>query len=511
MIHNLVKSNSYFDSVTLMLFSSKLNAIEGVKEAAVMMGTNHNVELMINSGLLTKEQASKITSNDLVIGIKSDHQSVIDLAIKVLNEQFENKSKDTKGSKSAVVKNIDDALKEVDDLNLAVVSVPGRFAKNEAMKALKKKMHVLLFSDNVSIDEELELKNFAVANNLLMMGPDCGTAIINGVALGFANVVNKGDIGIVAASGTGLQEVTVIIDKLGGGISQAIGTGGRDVKAEIGGKMMLLGLEALNQDPATKVIGIVSKPPAKEVMEKIINVVKNFKKPVVACFLGGTSDAIKGTNIKYGENLQETAKLLVSLSSKDNLNKSVETDLKKLVEETNVTSLKNKYVRGLYSGGTLAYETMLTLSKELGDVYSNIAVNKKLNLVNVEKSVGHSIIDMGEDYFTDGMPHPMIDPTQRNNRLLKEAKEADTGVILFDCVIGYGSHEDPAEGLVRVISEAKKVKPNLIFVGSVCGTDKDPQNRLKQEEKLKRVGAIVLPTNAQAATYASMIMKKARG
>lgn len=510
MIHNVIKHNAYFDSVTLMLFSSKLNAIEGVTEAAVMMGTNHNIDLMINSGLLNKEQASKITSNDLVIGIKADQQTIIEQAINVLNDQFENKTKDS-GNKAVVAKNVEAALNQVQDLNLAVVSVPGRFAKNEAMKCLKNNMHVLLFSDNVSIEEELELKNYAVEKNLLMMGPDCGTAIINGVALGFANSVNRGEIGVVAASGTGLQEVTVIIDKLGGGISQAIGTGGRDVKADIGGKMMLLGLEALNQDPDTKVIGIVSKPPAKEVMEKIVNVVKHFKKPVVACFLGGSADDVKGTNIKYAENLQEAAKLLVSLSSKKDISKSVDSDLNKLVANVNVKSLKNCYVRGLYSGGTLAYETMLILSKELGDVYSNIAVNKKLNLVDVEKSVAHTIIDMGEDYFTDGMPHPMIDPAQRNNRLAKEAKANETGIVLFDCVLGYGSHEDPAAGLAKVIADAKKAKPELTFVGSVCGTDKDPQNRLNQEEKLKKAGAIILPTNAQAATFAAMLMKKARG
>jgi FdrA protein len=182
-----------------MLFSSKLNSVNGIEEAAVMMGTNHNVDLMINSGLLTKDQASKITSNDLVIGIKGKDKKAIDEAIKVLNEQFENKNTISNDSKSKVVKNIDAAINEVSDLNLAVISVPGRFAKNEAMKCLKKNMHVLLFSDNVSIDEENELKSYAVKNNLLMMGPDCGTAIINGVALGFANVISNGSIGIVAA------------------------------------------------------------------------------------------------------------------------------------------------------------------------------------------------------------------------------------------------------------------------------------------------------------------------
>jgi len=511
MIHNLIKSNAYFDSVTLMLFSSKLNSVNGIEEAAVMMGTNHNIDLMINSGLLSKEQASKITSNDLVIGIKGKDKKAIDEAIKVLNEQFENKNTISNDSKSKVVKNIDAAINEVSDLNLAVISVPGRFAKNEAMKCLKKNMHVLLFSDNVSIDEENELKSYAVKNNLLMMGPDCGTAIINGVALGFANVITKGNIGIVAASGTGLQEVTVIIDKLGGGISQAIGTGGRDVKSEIGGKMMLLGLEALNQDPETKIIGIISKPPAKEVMEKILSVVKNFKKPVVVCFLGGNQDSVKGTQIEFAENLQEAARKMVKLSGKLKNEELINTNLESLAANLNAKQFKDKFVRGFYSGGTLAYETMLILSKQIGIVYSNIAVDKKLNLVDVEKSQGHTIIDMGEDYFTDGMPHPMIDPTQRNNRLQKEASMNETGIVLFDCVLGYGSHEDPASTIVKSITHAKAKNPNAIFIGSVCGTDKDFQNRLAQESLLKKAGAIVLPTNAQAAMLASILVKKARG
>ena len=213
-----------------------------------MMGTDHNKELMKNSGILTNDVAEKATSNDLIIGIKATSQEVIDLAIKTLNEQFENKSKSSSGSNKVVLRTLDAAVKHSPDLNFAIVSIPGRFAKNEVMKCLKNNIHVLLFSDNVSIEDENELKEYAVKNQLLMMGPDCGTAIINGVSIGFSNVVKRGNIGLVAASGTGLQEVTVIIDRLGSGVSQAIGTGGRDLKEAIGGKMMLMALEALNRD-----------------------------------------------------------------------------------------------------------------------------------------------------------------------------------------------------------------------------------------------------------------------
>lgn len=511
MIHNVIKPNTYFDSVTLMLFSSKLNSVNGIEQAAVMMGTNHNKELMINSGVLTKAQADKAGSNDLIIGIKAVSQTIIDQAIKVLNEQFENKTKTSSNGVEIKVKTVEAAAKAVTDLNFAVVSLPGRFAKAEAMKCLQNNMHVLLFSDNVSLEDEIELKDYAVKNELLMMGPDCGTAIVNGVALGFANVVRRGNIGLVAASGTGLQEVTVIIDKLGGGISQALGTGGRDLKSGVGGKMMLAALDALNADPATEVIGIISKPPAPEVMIKILDKVNKFKKPVVACFLGGNKSTLSKSKVHPTENLEQTANALVALSNKKEITKNskLKVNPDTLLNNIKLKQIKGKYVRGVYTGGTLAYESMLILSSKLSGVYSNIATDKKYNLDNPQISKENTVVDMGEDFFTDGQPHPMIDPNQRSLRIIKDAKDKDTAVILFDCVLGYGSHDNPADSIVKAIKEVKKNRgETIVFVGSVTGTDRDPQNQVNQEKILNEAGAIVLPTNAQAAEFVVALVSK---
>jgi FdrA protein len=512
MIHNVIKHNAYFDSVTLMLFSSKLSGIDGVLEAAVMMGTDHNKELMKSSGILSEELASKVTGNDLVIGIKATSQEVIDLAIKTLEEQFENKSKSSDDNSKIKVKTIDAAVKKMDGLNFAIVSLPGRFAAAETMKCLKNGMNVLLFSDNITIDEENELKDYAVENSLLMMGPDCGTAIINGVALGFANVVRRGNIGLVAASGTGLQELTVIIDKLGGGISQALGTGGRDLKKDIGGKMMLLALDALANDPETQVIGIISKPPSKEVMVKILEKVKNISKPVVACFLGGDSSLVEGTDTIAVETIEEAAKQLVTIS-KGGLTTSLqlysEEELDNLVKSEVSKLHGQKYLRGLYTGGTLAYEGMLILDKKIGNIYSNIPINKELALTDVEVSQENMVLDMGEDYFTDGMPHPMIEPKLRSERIKKEASDPQTAVILLDCVLGYGSHPDPAQSVATAVEQAKVLQGNrhVTYIASVCGTEKDPQILSDQVEKLKNAGIIVLPTNAQAAQLAARILE----
>ncbi len=510
MIHNVIKENSYFDSVTLMLFSSKLNAIEGITQAAVMMGTDHNKDLMLNSGVLTEEFAKKASANDLVIGIHSDSQVVVDQAIVVLEEQFENKSKASK-SKDVVAKTVTAATKAVPDLNFAVVSLPGRFARKEVMNCLRNNIHVLLFSDNVSVEEENQLKAYAVEKELLMMGPDCGTAIINGVALGFANVVRRGNIGLVAASGTGLQEVTVIIDALNGGISQALGTGGRDMKDVIGGKMALQALDALHADPATDVIGIISKPPSTSVMKKIIDKVQHFNKPVVACFLGGDKSVVENSNIYDAYTLESAAYYLVALAQDQEPKSAPVVTADQMVALTNKNT--GNYLRGLYTGGTLAYEAMLLLSKSLGDVYSNIAMESHLMLDNPDESVNHTIVDLGEDYFTDGMAHPMIDPRLRSERIKKEVQDPNTAVVLLDCVLGYGSHDDPAGEIVKAISEASKLLNGreVVYVASVTGSEADPQVKSQQVKKLEAAQVVVLPTNAQAAQYAALLLQYKAG
>jgi FdrA protein len=505
MIHTILKENAYFDSVTLMLFSSQLNNIEGVEQAAVMMGTEHNKELMKNSGVLTEEIEKKATSNDLIIGIRSQSQSVINQAIQTLNEQFENKAKSKQNSNKVVLRTLNAALKHTPESNFAIVSIPGRFAKNEVMKCLRNNLHVLLFSDNVSIEDENELKNYAVKHQLLMMGPDCGTAIINGVSIGFANVVKKGHIGLVAASGTGLQEVTVIVDRLGGGISQAIGTGGRDLKEAIGGKMMLMALEALHKDENTHVIGMISKPPSKAVLKKILDLVNTFTKPVVACFLGAEPTDFNGSTVYPTETLEEAAHVLVTLVKGLDPFESVNDIKDPQLQLANVNT--GRYIRGIYTGGTLAYESILILKKHLPNTFSNISSDPNYQLKNVQVSVENTIMDMGDDFFTNGRPHPMIDPTLRSERLIDEVKDPETAIILLDCVIGYGSHNDPANELINAINKAMKYAQHPItLIASVCGTAADPQNRAEQESKLRSAGIIVMDTNAQAARLATRLI-----
>lgn len=513
MIHNIVKKNAYFDSVTLMLISSRLTDIKGVKEAAVMMGTQHNIELMKNSGVLTAEVASEVSENDLIIGINAESQETIDAAMQEIEAQF-NKKATSQASTQTRVRTVKEAKEAKPDLNFAVVSIPGRYAASEVSRLLDNDMNVLLFSDNVSLEEELQLKRKAVEKNLLMMGPDCGTAIINGVALGFANVVRRGNIGLVAASGTGLQEVTVIIDKLGGGISQALGTGGRDLKSEIGGKMMSLALDALHHDSSTDVIGIISKPPSADVMQKILNQIQGFTKPVVVCFLGGDPAILIDSKVAFAETLEELAHRLVNVVQGQPVDQAVNLDLSDndrlfIAEAKAKLSPEQKYVRALYTGGTLAFESLLLLDQQFG-VYSNIAKKPEYQLEDVEKSIKNTVLDMGEDYFTDGMPHPMIDPRLRSERLIKEVEDVNTAVVLLDCVLGYGSHESPAKVMAQAIQQAKSHQKQeyVAYVASVCGTDKDPQTLSEQVKLLQEAGVYVVETNAQAARVAAGILKR---
>jgi FdrA protein len=283
------------------------------------------------------------------------------------------------------------------------------------------------------------------------------------------------------------------------------------LKSAVGGKMMLSALDALNADPATEVIGIISKPPAPEVMLKILEKVNKFKKPVVACFLGGDKLLLDKTSVHPVENLEQTASALVALASKQEIPKvsNLKINTETIINKIKLDKIKGKYVRGVYTGGTLAYESLLILNSKLNGVYSNIAVDKKYSLSNPQISKDNTIVDMGEDFFTDGQPHPMIDPNQRSLRIINDAKDKDTAVILFDCVLGYGSHEDPSESIIRAIKEVKKsVGESIVFVGSVTGTDRDPQNRLTQEQSLIEAGAIMLPTNAQAAEFVALLVSK---
>jgi len=384
--------------------------------------------------------------------------------------------------------------------NLALISVPGDYAAAEAMKALRLGLHVMLFSDNVALADEVALKRYAAGRGLLVMGPDCGTAIVDGVPLGFANAVRRGAVGVVGASGTGTQQVTSLVHRRGGGISHAIGTGGHDLGKDVGGITMLHGLGLLARDPDTRVIVLISKPPSPAIAREVIAAARKAAKPVVVNFIGSAEDP-SGGNLHVSRTLDDAASAAVALAKGRKPPRASTSPLKP-------PKLKFKrgqrYIRGLFSGGTFCYEA----SALLGDVWSNAPVDPKRAIEDPWKSREHTLVDLGDDVFTRGRPHPMIDLRLRNERMLEEAADPQVAVILLDVVLGYGSHPDPAAEIVPVLTRIRKKTRSPVIVASVCGTDEDPQGLARQEAALRDAGVLLTESNASAARLAGAIVAK---
>ena len=503
-----IRQNTYFDSVTLMLISKDVGKIEGVREVIVGMGTELNKEIAENLGVMTDELRN-MGPNDFFVACDIENDGIFEDVVAKMNELLTKKSESSGDDYKP--RTMDTAILQDPDLNLALISVAGKYAALEAERALERGLHVMMFSDNVSVADERRLKELASSKGLLMMGPDCGTAIINNVPLAFANVISKGDIGIVGASGTGTQEVSVIIDKLGAGVSQVIGTGGRDLKSEIGGIMMMDGFKALMADPDTKIIVLISKPPAEDIMLKILQMVKDSPKPVVVDFIGGDYDLIKSYGAYPALTLEDAARKAVMLSNGEepydfggfDLDDELIDELVK--KEQYGFTAEQKYVRGMFTGGTLTDEGMKLLTPHLGGIHSNIPLDPEMKLSNPRKSVAHTFIDFGDDEFTQGRPHPMIDPFSRVERIYEEANDEETAVMVMDFVLGYGSNADPVGEMLESIVHAKKAFADrgqyLSVVASICGTDKDPQSLDESRKRLEDVGVVVMPSNAQAARF----------
>jgi len=506
--------NLYRDSVSLMQFSNKLRVLDGIRQASAVMATENNIALLVEAGLLLLTMPA--SPNDLLIVVDGKDCASVEVALDQGEEMLRARSTELResGNQSSPPRSIEMGLASMPSANFALISTPGEYAAAEARKALQLGLHVMMFSDNVCIEEEIQLKRYAREHNLLVMGPDCGTAIINGVSLGFANVVRRGNIGVVAASGTGLQQVTCLIDRFGGGITQALGTGGHDLKSEVGGITMLQGIEALATDSKSKVILLVSKPPSPDVMKKVLEKAEQSGKPVVAIFIGADPVSVTHGNILGVKTLEDAAVAAVKLSKGQKVAKFSNTLPTKYAALAKPSAKKlgktQKYVRALFSGGTFCYENLLLMSEELGGVYSNIPLKKEYKLKDVWRSQEHTAIDLGDDLFTQGRPHPMIDFRLRNERIIQEAKDPSTGVILLDVVLGHGSNMDPAGELVPTILQAQKIaakaKRNVVFVGFVCGTDTDPQNLARQEDMLRESGVVLTESNAQAARLAAAIV-----
>ncbi|HRI19149.1 MAG TPA: acyl-CoA synthetase FdrA, partial [Burkholderiaceae bacterium] len=399
--------------------------------------------------------------------------------------------------------------------NFALVSVPGTYAAAEAMKALRLGMSVMIFSDNVPVEHELAVKRYAARHGLMVMGPDCGTAIVNGLPLGFANVVRRGTIGVIGASGTGMQEVTSRIHNLGAGVSQALGTGGHDLSEAIGGISMLAGLAALDRDPATQVIVLLSKPPAAAVAARVLDAASKATKPVVVNFLGADPKSFSDDRIHGAATLAEAADMAVALASgrrAEPAPTAVDAAARtRLDDAARRMAPGQRYLRGIFCGGTFCYEAQLICQAQGIRTWSNTPVAGNPTLADIRTSREHTVVDMGDDAFTQGRPHPMIDPTLRNERIERDAADPETAVLLVDVVLGYGSAADPASRLLEVLgqarSAAKAASRYLAVIAHVCGTDADPQDRKETIARLQSAGALVAASNAEAAGWAAHLVK----
>ena len=499
----MVIQGRYLDSVKLMLISRSLSSLPGVQDAVAILATQENRGILKATDMLADE-VLHAAETDIVVVVKAlDEDSALS-AIREAAMTISDPSP-TNGSRVRLALGMDEALKQGSDLCL--ISIAGRYAAREARKALQAGLHVMIFSDNVSLEDELSLKRLALSKGVLMMGPDCGTAIINGVPLAFANAVPKGGIGIVSASGTGLQEISAGIANRGMGITQAFGTGGRDGKEAIGGLMLKACLRYLIADPATEVIVLIAKTPHPGVRNELWELIGGTAKPVIANFL----DHIEHPhldNLHYAVSLQTCAHLACFHYARLHGLKYQETH-EALPLHPTIQSDKRRWLRGLYSGGTLCAEAHLIYKHELGgEPYSNISSREDRLLKDPWRSIEDSLIDLGSDEYTVGRPHPMIDLSLRIKRLAAEASDPEVAVILLDVVLGYGAHPDPASELAPVIAGIDR---DILIVCNVLGTAGDPQDRASQMSSLREAGAVVFSSHHAAADYAIQAIKAIRG
>jgi len=538
-----------------MRISREVKKLDGVEEVFVFMATEANKALLGDAGFAAPG-IDEAAASDLVIAVRAAGDEAARKATTLAEEGLDRSTPTPGGDGGGPVRpaSLREAIEQEPDAQLAVISVPGPFAAREAGAAIRAGRHVMLFSDNVPVSEEVALKREAGEAGLLMMGPDCGTAILCGRPLGFANRIAGGPVGIAGASGTGIQEVSCLVDLLGAGVTHAIGTGGRDLSVEVGGATMLQAIDALAGDSRTRVVTVISKPPDEAIAEKVIASLGECGKPAVVHFVGralqdssetGTpgSSALP-SGVVEARTLEEAAVLACRLAAGGPADPDHAGEEESILGTVSLTgtgqggeadgasshdgqavtcSLEEadsrlsgrlgsgqRYLRGLFCGGTLADEAMAILYGTLGEIRSNTPLPGRPTLADPLRSEAHTVVDMGDDFFTSGRPHPMIDPGPRCDRIVAEAADPEVGVILLDLVLGHGSHPDPAgltaEAVREALAGARSDGRELVVIASVTGTDADVQPRTGQVQKLLDAGVVMAASNARAARLAGMVI-----
>lgn len=508
----VIRTNQYYDSVFLMGVNKRLSQRDGVEQTAVLMGSETNKVLLKDIGIegLAIDNA---LPNDLIVAVIARTEDLVET---VLNDLDDALSAVDEGVPTSKHHTLEDGLGQKPLANLAVLSIPGEYIYREARKALEANLNLFIFSSNVPLEEELKLKRFAAEKKLLVMGPDCGTSILGGAGIGFANVVRRGPIGAIGPSGTGLQEFTTQIHNSGYGISHAIGTGSHDLSAEIGAITTTMALDALEQDPQTEVIAIIAKPPDKKVLEQLLKRIKNCKKQVIGCFLGMSDHIDLETKVfQAARTIDDAVNAAVKIISRAEGQQKVELTRQERElahEQRRNWSSQQRYLRGLFAGGTYCYQSQQILREASFITSSNAPLDPKYKLENIEESQKHTLIDMGDDHYTLGRPHPMIDGTMRSQRILIEGQDPTTAVILLDFILGFNASENPVGELLNSILITKQTRKGqgeeLTVVASICGTERDPQNLDLQREMLENAGVIVFQSNARAALFCSELLNK---
>ncbi len=492
-----VRRGAYYDSVSLMQVSKAVRGAPGVSAALVAMATELNTDLLAGMGFTVDEA---VGPNDMFVAIRGENGDALEAGRSALDgalAQLKAAGATAGGFGDAPRPRTLGSAAARSGANLALISVPGASAFVEAMDAVASGASVVLFSDNVSVEHEIILKDAAKASDVLVMGPDCGTAVIAGVALGFANLVRAGSVGLVAASGTGAQQVMCLLDAAGVGMSHCVGVGGRDLSSAVGGRSTRQALAALAADPATGSIIVVSKPPAADVITSVQEYAATLGKPVHWATLGpGRPDL--------------TAAVEAALATSPD---GIPVWPQWLAEAPAQNGNTGGSLRGLFCGGTLADEAMIIAGERLGPIMSNIPLSPELSLGPDLRSTSHLVIDFGDDALTRGRPHPMIDPSLRLERIAVEGDDPTCGVLLLDLVLGFGSHPDPADELAAAIASARRAAAaggrELPVVVSLIGVERDPQGLSSCANTLHASGASVFVSNAQATRHALSLLTDA--
>lgn len=481
----------------------------------VLAATGPNKRMLVESGFPEGEVLGVPESSTLV-AVEAEEEGQ---ALKALGEAVRELERPPEGEEA--FEGLGQALKALGRADLALISVPGDAVRDTALELVERGVNLFIFSDNVPLEHEVEIKRRAVERGVLVMGPGAGTAIVGGLYLGFANKIPRGPVGVVAAAGTGLQEIGCLLARAGAGLSHGIGVGGNDVKAEVGGVMALQALRALEEDEDTRVVALVSKPPGPGVWERILEAARSSRKGVVASVmgLGGPGEA---GGVRLAPTIHRAALEVLRILGEDFLERGLRAfhmDLERILGEAGEIASRlgggGRRLRGLYTGGTLAYEAQAVL-RGLGlGLWSNAPLEGVRRLGDPHSSLGNAVVDLGDEALTAGRLHPMMDPSLRLSRLIREAADPDVGIVLMDFVLGYGAHPDPAGAHEKAIREASRTAERagraLVLVASVTGVEGDPQGYSEQVERLRALGVRVYPSNAVAALVAGAALSGDEG